>query len=111
MCGLLRKDPHKGGGPRQPDLGTRIGQYRCFLPDLAGFSTYRREGTNGGHHIKSPHMDVRALGRMDVQEYGGESGIRTREAVLSRLHTFQACSFNHSDISPGASWIAHSGAN
>ena len=31
---------------------------------------------------------------------GGESGIRTREAVLSRLHTFQACSFNHSDTSP-----------
>jgi hypothetical protein len=41
---------HKGGGPRQPDLGTRISRYRCFLPDLAGFSTYRREGTDGGHH-------------------------------------------------------------
>jgi hypothetical protein len=31
---------------------------------------------------------------------GGESGIRTREAGISRLHTFQACSFNRSDISP-----------
>ena len=31
---------------------------------------------------------------------GGESGIRTREAGFSRLHTFQACSFNHSDTSP-----------
>ena len=29
-----------------------------------------------------------------------ESGIRTREAGFSRLHTFQACSFNRSDTSP-----------
>ena len=28
-------------------LGTRIGQYRCCLPALAGFSTYRREGPTG----------------------------------------------------------------
>lgn len=32
--------------------------------------------------------------------YGGERGIRTPEAGFSRLHTFQACSFNHSDTSP-----------
>src|SRR5690606_7669922 len=32
--------------------------------------------------------------------FGGERGIRTPEAVFSRLHTFQACSFNHSDTSP-----------
>ena len=31
---------------------------------------------------------------------GGEGGIRTRETGISRLHTFQACSFNHSDTSP-----------
>ena len=30
---------------------------------------------------------------------GGETGIRTLETV-SRLHAFQACSLNHSDISP-----------
>jgi hypothetical protein len=30
---------------------------------------------------------------------GGESGIRTHGTV-SRTHAFQACSFNHSDISP-----------
>lgn len=29
----------------------------------------------------------------------GESGIRTRD-TLSSIHTFQACSFNHSDTSP-----------
>ena len=39
----------RGGSPRQPDLGTRIDQYRCFLPDLAEFSIYRREGTDGSH--------------------------------------------------------------
>ena len=33
-------------------------------------------------------------------ETGGERGIRTLEAGFSRLHTFQACSFNRSDISP-----------
>ena len=30
---------------------------------------------------------------------GGEKGIRTLGTV-SRTHAFQACSFNHSDISP-----------
>src|SRR5450432_2897175 len=29
----------------------------------------------------------------------GEGGIRTRD-TLSSIHTFQACSFNHSDTSP-----------
>ena len=31
--------------------------------------------------------------------FGGEGGIRTRD-TLSSIHTFQACSFNHSDTSP-----------
>jgi hypothetical protein len=31
--------------------------------------------------------------------FGGERGIRTLETV-SRLHTFQACAFSHSAISP-----------
>src|SRR5690606_9445620 len=31
---------------------------------------------------------------------GGERGIRTLDTGLSRIHTFQACSFNHSDTSP-----------
>ncbi len=33
---------------------------------------------------------------------GGERGIRTLDTGISRIHTFQACSFNHSDISPGS---------
>ena len=33
------------------------------------------------------------------ERYGGETGIRTLETV-SRLHTFQACAFDHSATSP-----------
>ncbi len=33
------------------------------------------------------------------KENGGETGIRTLETV-SRLHTFQACAFDHSATSP-----------
>ena len=32
-------------------------------------------------------------------EFGGERGVRTLD-TLSRIHTFQACSFSHSDTSP-----------
>ena len=35
----------------------------------------------------------------EAAESGGESGIRTHGRV-SPTHAFQACSFNHSDISP-----------
>ena len=33
-----------GWQPLPADLGARISQYRCCLPALAEFSTYRREG-------------------------------------------------------------------
>lgn len=39
---------------------------------------------------------------MELILNGGERGIRTPDTV-SRIHAFQACSFNHSDISP--CWI------
>ncbi|CBL46938.1 Hypothetical protein HDN1F_33550 [gamma proteobacterium HdN1] len=32
--------------PHQPHSGTRITSYRCFLPDLAGFTSYRCGGTD-----------------------------------------------------------------
>ena len=35
----------------------------------------------------------------ELNKTGGESGIRTRDTV-SRIHTFQACAFNHSATSP-----------
>ena len=43
---------------------------------------------------------LRLIGREgDLNKTGGESGIRTRDTV-SRIHTFQACAFNHSATSP-----------
>src|SRR3954471_19142386 len=41
----------------------------------------------------------RRQGWQNRQENGGERGIRTLGRV-SPTHAFQACSFNHSDISP-----------
>ena len=85
--------PRRGGWqPRQLHPGTRIIHYRCCLPALAGFANYRRERTNGAA--------IRRRETTTSVNTGGESGIRTREAGISRLHTFQACSFNHSDTSP-----------
>ena len=72
--------------PRQRISGARVDQYRCCLPALAEFSIYRRGGTDGA-----------------TIDTGGEGGIRTREAGFSRLHTFQACSFDRSDTSPHCS--------
>jgi hypothetical protein len=39
-----------GGNPGQPHPGTRINDYRCSLPGLAGFIVRRCEGTGRGHH-------------------------------------------------------------
>src|SRR5262244_4587198 len=53
-------------------------RYRCFLPDLAGFTSPRRP---------------------DHKLCDGESGIRTHD-TLSSIHAFQACAFSLSAISP-----------
>ena len=93
--------------PCQPHPGTRIIRYRCSLPGLAEFTNYRRGGTDratirrgrGTYSLVpmfAPMRDRRAF------ETGGEGGIRTRDTGISRIHTFQACSFNHSDTSPHA---------
>src|SRR5258705_12926141 len=54
-----------------------------------------------GRHRDS--INTRCRGLADAREArakaGGESGIRTHGRV-SPTHAFQACSFNHSDISP-----------
>ncbi|SON80998.1 hypothetical protein XAP412_320108 [Xanthomonas phaseoli pv. phaseoli] len=55
-----------------------------------------------GHHktwATMPWPWTRAIS-LQSHETGGERGIRTPEARFRRLHTFQACSFNHSDTSP-----------
>ena len=42
---------------------------------------------------------LNAMNEGEAEMNGGEKGIRTLGTV-SRTHAFQACSFNHSDISP-----------
>ena len=57
-------------------------------------------GDRRGHHrrgLLSPETD--GLDPLGTLQVGGESGIRTRDTYY-RIHTFQACSFNHSDTSP-----------
>jgi hypothetical protein len=100
----------EGGSPRQRYSGTRISYYRCSLPGLAGFAAYRRGGTNGSRHsyrwvtagVDGSAAAWRAACSSDrAHETGGERGIRTLDTGFSRIHTFQACSLNRSDTSPG----------
>ena len=52
---------------------TKYIAYRCFLPNLAGFTRFNCAGPNS--------------------KYGGGKGIRTLDTV-AHIHTFQACSFD-----------------
>jgi hypothetical protein len=55
----------EGWRPRQRHPGTRITHYRCFLPDLAGFASYRRGGTDGATMENFAPGDVtRTLGNI-----------------------------------------------
>ena len=65
----LHRQQIRGGSLRQPTLSTRISDYRCSLPGLAGFATYRREEPTEATIID-----------------GGERGIRTLGTVLA-VHT------------------------
>src|SRR5690606_31022490 len=58
-------------------------------------------GPGGIFDLASRGADEATMGlRSNAHGSGGERGIRTPEARFRRLHTFQACSFNHSDTSP-----------
>ncbi|GMV67567.1 MAG: hypothetical protein AMXMBFR76_00060 [Pseudomonadota bacterium] len=63
--GFMATSP-MGGSPGQPHSGARVHCCRCSLPDLTGFTMYRREGTNRGHHV----------------ETGAARGTRRRDAGL-----------------------------
>ena len=43
----LARQNAEGRQPRQRNPGARITHYRCCLPALAGFASYRREGADG----------------------------------------------------------------
>ena len=50
--------------------------------------------------FESPSLrQIKTDHECDLFLFGGEMGIRTPDTV-ARIHTFQACSFNHSDTSP-----------
>ena len=65
------------------ELATQVGNGLVL-----GYSSIKSE------HKKSPDIFISGL-----FESGGEEEIRTLDKV-SPIHTFQACSFNHSDTSP-----------
>jgi hypothetical protein len=100
-------------GPHRSDRVTLrhgpLAVYRCFLPDLAGFTGL--PCARPDHHRGMRHPAPTALtgctrlrfghpGPLHAPaEAGGEAGIRTRGGV-SPTHALQACSFSHSDTSP-----------
>ncbi len=44
--GIITTRRAKGGSPGQRHPGTRVDEYRCSLPGLAGFLIQRCEGTD-----------------------------------------------------------------
>ena len=73
----------------------QIAARRRSRPNLSQWqhSAIRLAGISGGRMRASAKKSIKS----DI--YGGGSGIRTRDTV-SRIHTFQACAFNHSATPP-----------
>ena len=84
-----------------PESATTVAPFRAWRglqPIVAKAPTGATiEGLPGQR--PQPCQASRRADRSDA-ETGGERGIRTLDTGFSRIHTFQACSFNHSDISP-----------
>jgi|GEM_PF-438868 hypothetical protein len=55
---------------------------------------------------RTPEIKKPTIASWVLRRSCGERGIRTPDTV-SRIHTFQACSFNHSDTSPWVLWAAN----
>ena len=53
----------------------------------------------GNHYVVRQMRGKAGVAAMEIEEDGGETGIRTLVRV-SPKHAFQACAFNHSAISP-----------
>ncbi len=83
-----RRQSPKGWQPRQPHPGTRIIRYRCFLPDLAEFTNYRRGGTDGATIDMGCKSPARGLNRRAFDQLaeraGFEPAIRFTVYTLSR---------------------------
>ena len=87
----------------------RFGEYRAEETDLGSFvqlpvlSPSRITLENNGKILPEPDRE-NAFARAS----GGAEGIRTLETV-PRLHTFQACAFDHSATAPPAGLSANPG--
>ena len=93
---------------RPPPAGCRSGRDRRSWSSVGR----RRAPTRAGPRTREAARGSSvAVGRVPRAErrgrgHGGERGIRTLETV-SRLHTFQACAFDHSATSPGLARTNH----
>ena len=66
--------------------GTRYFRYRCFLPDLAGFTAVASPGTINVTQVEA--------------EPEGAEGEGFEPSVPFSTHDFQSCTFGHSVIPP-----------
>ena len=71
--------------------GTRYFRYRCFLPDLAGFTAVASPGTIKSHAVVGAAAGPRRL---------AAEGEGFEPSVPFSTHAFQACTFGHSVIPP-----------
>jgi hypothetical protein len=80
-------------------------RYRCFLPDLTGFTAppctgpnYQQSTSQSFAGYKS--QALRTHYRILASRNGGEGGIRTPGTLIRGTHDFQSCTFNRSVTSP-----------
>ena len=100
------------GGMVRPVLGLTL---RCAKGQPAAVQIRSRRICRTARALTRPlFRDFQLLRQIPfrrvAQSTGGEGGIRTRDTGISRIHTFQACSFNHSDTSPHAKPLSHHSA-
>ena len=87
-----------GQGQSRENIGPRESQggHMSEWNGNASLSTLKPAGRPRNGEIQAQKNRYQKTGFFN----GGEGGIRTRDTGISRIHTFQACSFNHSDTSP-----------
>ena len=86
-------------------MAVREGLIRCAHPTgslrLSKTQCVLSNPVEGSHRSLLRNIKQKSLNVSPgfLLKYGGEGGVRTLD-TLSRIHTFQACSFSHSDTSP-----------
>jgi hypothetical protein len=84
-------------------------RYRCFLPDLTGFTAppctgpnYQQSTSYNFSESRDRRPDPRLAFSTGFSAFpsGGEGGIRTPGTLVRGTHDFQSCTFNRSVTSP-----------